>query len=321
MKLTNIDLLNFVNRIKLKPEQKRRYQAQIDNLVGAASDGIRAHGELKVLRVLQTGSWKKGTALRPRDGHALDIDLAFFLHVPEAAVDSLAGLHETLLNFLVAAYPNKKRDDFSPGHKTVGLVFRGSGLEVDLVPVVPLSPESEYVWQPSVSGFGTKFITSIDGQLRFVQALKERDPSWSSLVRMLKTWRNRQELDLSSFALELLAAHLLITMGPSKNIEDSVIRFFDFLARPGLPSIVFPQGRGAVASEAAYGLYLADPTYNPNNVLERMTSRDWAEIRAKAQDACEILPYAQAKRGRGETIDLWKEVFGPCFNVEPETEE
>lgn len=318
MKLTNTDLHNYVGRIKLTVEQKRRYQAQIDNLVTTASDGINAHRNLRVSRVLQTGSWRKGTALRPRDGHALDIDLAFFLALPEEAANNVEGLHETLLNFLVAAYPTKRREDFKPGHKTVGLVFKGSGLKVDLVPVVPLSSDPTYVWQPSISGTGAKFVTSIEGQLKFIQAIKERDPNWSSLVRMIKAWRNRQELELSSFAVELLSAHLLIKLGEGHNLEDAVIRFFDFLARPNMPSITFAGAKGQTWSGPPAPIYLADPTYNPNNVLERMTDEEWSEVQDKAQNACELLPYAQSKRRQRETIDLWKEVFGPSFNIEAE---
>lgn len=312
MKLANTQLLNFVQRIKLSADAKSRYRDQINNLVENAKKGIEEHKDLKVRRVLRAGSWRKGTCLRPRDGFQLDVDIVFFV---DGDPDQLDGLHDALLEFLLQIYPNKKREDFTGGEKTVGLVFRGTGLEADLVPVVRLDDASSYVWQPSSSGNGKKFVTSVEGQLDFTRSIRSDDPHYTARVRIQKAWRNRQELRLSSFAIELIEAYLLLRSGRPDTIEDGLIRFFDFLGRGSLPAITFPGARGRKQVDGAPA-YVADPTNNENNVFAYTSPAEWTEITEAAQEACELLSWAQSKAGKGETVDLWKRVLGPQFSVE-----
>lgn len=194
MELSNSDLLNFAGRIKLRQKKKSDYSGQVDNLISTVETGIKEHTDMHVTRVLRTGSWRKGTALRPSGDRALDIDIVFFLDIEESSAKEIQTLQDTMLDFLVKAYPNKKRSDFEGGEKTIGLVFRGSGLEADLVPVVPLSSKSDFVWQPSKKKTTSPFVTSIDGQLEFIRGVKEIDSNYTSVVRMLKEWRSRKEL-------------------------------------------------------------------------------------------------------------------------------
>lgn len=317
MQLTNQQFLAYVGRIKLTQEMKRKYKAQLDNLIDTVQDAIKDQTDIKVTRTILAGSWKKGTALRPRNEHPLDADLVFFLNVDEAAAEDIAGLNATLLDFLLKAYPNKKPEDFKAGEKTVNLVFRGTGLKVDLVPVVPLKKTPAYVWQPTTDPSPTLFITSVDGQLDFVVARKAANTNYTSVVRMLKAWKARKELEISSFAIELLVAHLDVTRGVLSSIEGSVIRFFEFLARDERLAVSFSGAAGAVPATSSPA-YLGDPTYNPNNVLSRMEGTAWDEVRAGAETAWETLEFARSKTGRGDTVVLWKEVFGSYFNIEEE---
>ena len=318
MKLTNTQLQNFVGRIKLTAEKKRKYTKQIQNLIDELRGKINEHTDMKVTRVIRAGSWKKGTALRPASDHPLDVDLVFFLDIDGAAAPEAESLQETMLKFLLEAYPNKKASDFTAGDKTVGLVFHGSGLEADLVPVVPLKSNPEYVWQPSKGGEGRPFVTSVDGQLKFCQDAKAAHSNYTSVVRILKKWKSYKELELSSFAIELIVAWLIQDGGAASNIEDEVIRFFEYLSRDEHCQMLFS---GAVGSEtgAVRGAgYLGDPTYNPNNVLGRTKADEWAEIQEAAEISWERLSTAQPAAAMGRTVQLWKQVFGPNFSIEAE---
>lgn len=318
MNLTNQQLLAYVGRIKLTQEMKRKYTPQIDNVVETVQGAIKDQTDIKVTRAIRAGSWKKGTALRPRGEHPLDADLVFFLNVDEANAEDIEGLNDTLLNFLLKAYPNKKAEDFKAGEKTVNLVFRGSGLSVDLVPVVPLKKTPTHVWQPTTGPSPTRFVTSVDGQLDFVGRRKSANTNYTSVVRMLKAWKARQELDISSFAVELLVAHLDISRGVVNSIEDSIVRFFEFVSRDERLAVSFDGALGTTPTAETVA-YLGDPTYNPNNVLGRIGDASWEEVRASAESAWETLEFARSKTGKGDTVVLWKEVFGPYFNIEEET--
>ena len=63
-------------------------------------------------KVLQAGSWRKGTALKPRDGQEIDIDLAVFLNVEEATKSDIAGLHSLIVSLLA--------DIVADGRQTLG---------------------------------------------------------------------------------------------------------------------------------------------------------------------------------------------------------
>ncbi|MFZ5480472.1 MAG: CBASS oligonucleotide cyclase [Myxococcota bacterium] len=319
MKLNNTQLLNYVARIRLTQAMKNTYARQIDDLVSELCGAIDEHTDMRVTRVLRAGSWKKGTALRPRAEHPLDIDLVFFLDLEESSAAEVSVLHDTLLAFLKAAYPNKSEDDFKGGQKTVGLVFRGSGLMADLVPVVPLKSDPAYVWQPSIEPGGGRFVTSVERQLEFVQQRKAANPAYSATVRMLKAWKARKELEVSSFAIELTLAHLDLTRGTATNIEDAALRAFEYLCRSTFPPILFPGAIGMATDEPGPA-YVADPTNNANNVLKRLDAAEWARVREAALAAWEALSFAQSKASQAETLELWKEVFGPRFNIEPPEE-
>lgn len=317
MQLTNQELLAYTGRIKLTRTMKAKYTNQIDNLVATVKAAIDDQEGVDVTRVLRAGSWKKGTALRPREEHPLDIDLAFFLDIEDSEQPDVAHLNEKLLRFLLKAFPTKDEDDFNEGEKTVNLVFRGSGLRADLVPVVPIEGSGEYVWQPTSAQNQPPFITSVEGQLAFVSDRKKDNPSYTSIVRILKTWRSRQELDFSSFAIELIAAHLDMNESVETGIEIAIVRFFEFTSRESPMIITFPSASGTISNHNT-AVYLGDPTYAPNNVLERTNSQEWEEIRANAETAWETLELARSRTGSTETLNLWKEVFGPHFNIEEE---
>ncbi|MFO0580031.1 MAG: CBASS oligonucleotide cyclase [Polyangia bacterium] len=320
MKLMDQQLEYYVQEVlAFRREDKRKYQEQIDYLKTCLDTAIRANSNLAVLKFLQAGSWRKGTALRPRDGHAIDIDLAVFLNVSEAKREDIATLHELIIDLLCKTYPTKPKGDFTPSRKTVGIEFRTSGLQVDLVPVIPIQEPAGYVWQPEVGGGGA-FLTSIEGQLEFIRRIKDQDPRFTKIVRLAKRWRNYGELKdlLSSFALELIVAFLVVDQGAAPTIEEGLIRLLLFIAQSGLSTLIsFPEAiRNIPASDAP--VRILDPTNNENNVTVRMTDDERKQIVDHATATLETLNYAQDVGRKGETIGLWKEVFGPSFSVEEE---
>jgi len=46
-----------------------------------------------------------------------------------------------------------------------------------------------------------------------------------------------------------------------------------------------------------------------------MTKPRWAEIIEEAEEAFDTLNFAQARNNEGDTIQEWKSVFGPTFNI------
>lgn len=312
MYLTNQQLQNFVGHITLLPSRKANYNNQIDSLKDEVIRAINGMDNTKVTKVRRAGSWKKGTVLKPRDGVALDIDLVFFVDVDKETSFDAEELRNEIIKALCIAYPNKRHEDFENGRKTVGIVFRGSGLEIDIVPFIPDCGNSSYGRQPRKKLNSGDFRTSVDKQLDFISSVKNKNAYFTHVVRILKHWRNYKEIELPSFAIELLVAHLINVGKIKKDLEQAIIIFFDFLAHEPKMIIQFPNAIGNVQGSPPV---IADPTNNENNTLETMSPIEWSEVVDMALHGFETISYARVVEEKGQTFSLWKEVFGPRFNI------
>ena len=187
MEYTNQQLNNYVNRIKLTQGQKASYAQQIDHLKSNISNAINNMENTKVIKAKRAGSWKKGTALAPKGDYPLDIDMVFYLNLEEQVSFDAKELREELIKVLCKAYPNKQKSDFTDGKKTVGVVFKGSGLEVDIVPFIPEKGNTTYGKQPRKKlNSDDDFKTSVDKQLDFTNKIKEKYSNFTDVVRILK---------------------------------------------------------------------------------------------------------------------------------------
>ena len=305
MQLNDQQLLNFVGRIKLPPEKKAACAGQIDALKDNVVKAINGMPDTKVTRVKRAGSWKKGTSLKPWGDNPVDVDMVFFVGVDDKTSFDAEDLRSHIIDALQKAYPQKSSADFTDGKKTVGFVFRGTGLEVDIVPFIPEKGNTSYGRQPRKKLHSGEFKTSIDKQLSFVVNAKGRWPLFAPAVRMVKWWCKRKDLELPSFAVELLFAHLL-NQGRVGNIEHALIEFFEFVSANPNMRVGFP---GAIGSLPAGAPVVADPTNNENNVLEKVSASEWKGVVDGARTAFETLSYAQQTESESKTDGLWREVF------------
>ena len=312
MKLNNTQLINFKERIKFSDEDKRKYQLQIDNLISSIQAKIDERTDTTVIKVLQAGSWKKGTIIKPLDETPIDIDLVFFLDIDFSNYSTFQEINKLMIPILKSIYPQKNSDDFWSNPKTAGLEFIASGLNVDIVPVRETNV-ADYVQQPDA--YNNKFFTSPKLQLKFISDRKIANSNFSTIVRILKKWKNFQGINLSSFAIELILSHLEIAYGVETNIEESLLRFFKLLGKKQFPTITFNAPYGTYKPDGSF-VYIADPTYNENNVTRYLTKNDWDLIREKANIAFDTLILSDEEEYNTPTISLWKELFGHEFNVD-----
>ncbi len=318
MMLTDTQIKVFVSKVlKLPPGKRAEYLRQVDYLIERFEKKVKEdESSFAVSKFRKTGSLRKGTVLKPRDGHGVDADIAVELDFPEEKRYDLDLLHDEIVELLVAVYPQKDAEDFKVQPRTLGIHFRESGLDVDLVPIIPVPGDPDYGWQPSSKGEAL-VKTSVPGQLAFIKDRNDADPRYRTLVRLLKRWRNHQELDhLRSFTIELLLAALQDDEGPAGRLEDGLIRFFRFVAQTELKEpISFPEN-GQVSGLPTDPVVILDPVNEENNVAARLTEEEREEIVEVATTAWETLSAAQYLTGKGETVEYWREVFGRSFVIE-----
>lgn len=319
MRLNNSQLGNFISRIKLHRNGMHKYRSQVETLRDRLEAKIKndTSNGMRVSRVLIAGSWKKHTILQPKGEDSVDVDLVLFVEGDDELKRDVNKLHDYVVQYLREIYPTKDEGDVEAEGKTkaIKIKFIKTGLEVDIVPVVP-DTLSTYVWQPERGG-GGRFITSIDNQLDANLEWRRRNASYTAIVRALKWWRNRQQLKpgLTSFTIELIAAYLDDNYGPQTNIEEGLIRFFQFVSGRSFPVITFS---GAINQVPRFTnpVFVADPTNNENNAASKLDNDVWKQVVEAANTAFEGLCIAQSSPTLGATTDEWTELFGPSFTIE-----
>jgi hypothetical protein len=317
MKLTDTEINFFVNnRLKLQSGKRSEYLAQVDTLIAGFKAKVDAHPDFGIKKFLKTGSLRKGTVLRPRDGFGVDADIAVFIKPTADSEFDLANFHQIIRELLISMYPSKKPEDFAIQPRTLGIEFHTSGLQVDLVPILPIDGPGDYGWQPSSRG-EAPVKTSVTKQLEFIRARKSSYYRFTALVRLLKHWRNYHELDdsLRSFTIELVVSHLQDIQGAASSLEDGLLRFFLYVAQSELREKIFFSENGTPTNLPADRVVILDPVNSENNVASKITDADCREIISKATEGWELLTAASNNNYQGETLEYWKQVFGRSFVI------
>lgn len=313
MSLTNTQLCYYdSNVLRLPADKRKEYHAQVDNLIAELSCSIRDKSEIKITKVVKAGSFAKFTILRKTTVDPVDVDVVFYISGRSVNQETLASLNETIYALLIKVYPNKDVADFEIQRKAATVTFVGSGISVDIVPVIEDETKPGYGWQFDIQD-GSKIQTCAPCQIQFVRDRKQRDKDFRTLVRLAKKWRNQAELKpLKSFLIELLMASILDKEGSAGSIEARFRRFLLYIAQSGLKEhIQFPENALPV------GVFddpvvILDPVYSQNNVASRISEEERCEIVEAALAAWETANFASTEND----LEIWKDIFGPRFKVE-----
>ncbi len=313
MALSNTEFRYYDSNILRLPTDKRtQYHAQVDRLVDELRKSVRDKTEIKITKVVKAGSFAKFTILRKTTYDPVDVDVVFYISGKDATKETLDSLSQTIYDLLIKIYPTKSVEDFEIQRKAATVTFVGTGLSVDIVPVIEDEARPGYGWQFDIHD-GSKMQTCAPCQIQFVRDRKTQDGDFRTLVRMAKKWRNYAEIKpLKSFAIELIMAHVLATQGKEGSIEQRFRNFLLYIAQSGLKDkISFPENTLPLGSFSD-PVVILDPVYSLNNVTSRISEAERKEIVAAAQEAWETANFASVENDNS----VWKEIFGPGFKVE-----
>jgi tRNA nucleotidyltransferase (CCA-adding enzyme) len=313
--LNNTEIRYYDSTVLRLPEDKRKeYHAQVDRLISALTKSVHEQSEIKITKVVKAGSFAKYTILRKTSEDPVDVDVVFYISGRSVDKESLASLTELIYDAMIKLYPNKSVENFEIQRKAATVTFIGSGLSVDIVPVIEDPARAGYGWQFDIHD-GTKVQTCAPCQIKFVRDRKDIDPDFRTLVRLAKKWRNRVELKpLKSFTIELIMAHVLAKNGKDGSIEKRFRDFLLYIAQSGLKEVItFPEN-GLVLPSFTDPVVILDPVCNTNNVASRISEDERKEIVAAALEAWETANFASME----DDIEIWKELFGPRFKVKEE---
>ena len=317
------DILRFAEgQVNMRESDVAAARQQAAGLREKLQKSIKEHpgSSLKMMRL--SGSLAKGTALRTIN----DIDVA--LYVKQDNFDDFPNFIKRLTKEMRSMYPNMDSSQIVSQSVSIGISFRGSGLDVDVVPIAyqgDASDDGSNANADKWDGFlrlsesGESLLTNIPKHINFIRERKERHPvHFRQVVRLLKFWVKQRKTEndnfkFKSFLVELLLAHLA-DKGAIRldDYVEAMADFFNFILRGGLDGVIAFCPLSATANSAA-PIRVFDPANPQNNVASvynQSNKRLIIEECARAADAIDAAIYAPTK---GKASYYWQKVFGPSF--------
>lgn len=310
------DLVRFAeDKVNLPKDKADEYRAQAGRLREKLEAYISDHPDFSLKKIQLSGSLAKGTALRSLN----DIDMAVYVSGSDAPHD-VKALLDYLAERLRKAFPNFTPDQVKPQTYSVTVSFKGSGLDVDVVPVL-------YAGLPDWRGDlisqddGSRLETSIPLHLEFARKRKKAQPThFAQVVRLVKFWarRMKQERDgfrFKSFMIEMILAKLCDDGVNFSDYPEALQAFFTYLAKSNLRErIVFEDYYPASSvGKLADPVQIIDPINATNNVARLYTAQNADDIVEAALDAGEAIDAALTAPNKELTVRYWQKVFGPSF--------
>lgn len=312
------EIIKFAeDRVNLPQEKALEYRAQARGLRERLETYLSEHPDFSLRRMLLSGSLAKGTALRSLN----DIDVACYISGVDAPSDTNALL-EYLAERLRKAYPNFKPDQVKPQTYSVTVSFRGSGLDVDVVPII-YSGSPDWDGDLISQDDGSRLMTNIPKHLAFVKRRRQNnDPQYAQVVRLIKYWvknikKEHADFRCKSFIVELVLAHLADRGTDLKDYPSAMLHFFNYVASSDLRKrIVFddyyPASKVGSFTER---VQIIDPVNPKNNVGSRYSAQQADTLVAAALDAGDAIEAARRAPTKQDTVRYWQKVFGPSFQA------
>lgn len=315
--VSHADILAFANeKVNLKQDDVAEYRKQVNNLRTKLETYIKEHPAFDVVKMLNSGSVAKGTALKTIN----DMDVALYVKKGSAPDDESTLLSWTEARLKEAYKGILKDDQFSIGHHCVTVSFRGSGLDVDVVPVLYEGDADDkgYLIPPSTGG---RVLTSITQHLKFTRKRKnDHKTHYRQMVRLVKWWARTQKNEregfrFKSFMTELLLAHLFDNGFDGSNYANGLFNFFSYIVRTRLSErIVFTDYHLASdAKDDGKPIQIFDPVNPENNVASLYSQADLNIIIDAAEEAVDAIAYARRATTKGEAVGAWQEILGTGF--------
>lgn len=312
------DIARFAqDKVNLPRDKASEYRAQARRLREKLDGYLSENPDFTLKKILLSGSLAKGTALRSLN----DIDLACYISGADTPHD-VAELLEYLADRLRTAFPNFSPDQVKPQTYSVTVSFRGTGLDVDVVPILY---DGDPLWYGRLvsQDDGSFLETSIPLHLEFISKRKKtQEQHFAQIVRLVKFWARRLKDEqpgfrFKSFMIEMILARLCDQKLNLSDYPEALQHFFTYVARTNMrEKIVFTDYyRASTVGWFPHPVQIIDSVNAKNNVASLYTGMEADAIVEAALDAGDAIDSALAAPTKQETVRYWRKVFGPSFQV------
>ena len=312
------DIVRFAQeRVNLPRDRASEYRAQARRLRERLDTYVSEHPDFTLKKMLLSGSIAKGTALRSLN----DIDLACYISGAEAPGD-VAELLDYLADRLRTAFPNFKPAQVQPQTYCVKVSFRGTGLDVDVVPIL-YDGDPDWYGELVNQEDGSFLRTCIPRHLEFIGKRKAaQQTDFAQVVRLVKFWageikRERPDFRFKSFMIEMILSRLCDEGLDFTDYPEALQHFFTYIARSDLrEKILFTDYyRARSVGQFHEPVQIIDPVNEDNNVAKLYSEAQADAIVDAALEAGDAIDAALAAPTKGETVGYWRKVFGSSFQA------
>ncbi len=312
------DIKTFAqDRVNLPKDKADEYRAQARRLRERLDTYVGEHPDFTLKKMLISGSLAKGTALRSLN----DIDVACYISGADAPSD-VPKLLNYLAERLRKAFPNFSPEQVTPNTYSVTVSFRGTGLDVDVVPIL-YGGDPDWYGNLVSQDDGSLLETCIPRHLEFIRKRKAaHDADFAQVARLVKFWaqrlkRENESFRFKSFMIELILAHLADKGVSFVDYPEALQHFFTFVARSNMREQIafsdyYPLSAIGSITEP---VKIIDPVNAKNNVSSLYKTTEADAIVDAALDAGDAIDAALAAPTKQETVRYWQKVFGSTFNV------
>lgn len=316
--IDHAEIVRFAqDKVNLPKDKADEFRAQARRLRERLETYLQEHPDFSLKKMLVSGSLAKGTALRSLN----DIDVACYISGADAPGD-VPKLLNYLAERLRRAFPNFTPDQVKPNTYSVTVSFKGSGLDVDVVPIL-YSGNPDWYGNLVSQEDGSFLETCIPRHLEFIRKRKQaHDADFAQVVRLIKFWaarlkREQEGFRLKSFMIELILAHLADTGQDLSDYPEALQTFFTYVAESNLRQlIVFADYYDAsTVGSCKDAVNIIDPVNAKNNVCKLYTTGHADAIVDAAIDAGDAIDAALHAPTKQDTVRYWQRVFGPAFQV------
>lgn len=305
------------DKVNLPKDKADEYRAQAGRLREKLEGYISDHPDFTLKKMLLSGSLAKGTALKSLN----DIDLACYISGANAPTD-IKALLEYLAEKLRKAFPNFSPDQVKPQTYSVTVSFRGSGLDVDVVPILYYGDPNWYGNLVSQED-GSFLETCIPRHLEFIKKRKAKQQThFVQVIRLAKYWVKYMKAEnpgfrFKSFMVELIMAKLLDQGKDFSDYPEALQHFFTYLATSNLEELIFFTDYYAASEVKNFTdpVRIIDPVNAKNNAAKLYTKAQANEIVGLAIDAGDAIDAALAASTKEKTVYYWQKIFGPSFQI------
>lgn len=312
------DIAKFAKeRINLPKKKADEYRAQAGRLREKLENYLNEHPDFSLRKMMISGSLAKGTGLRSLN----DIDIACYVSGADVPSD-VPKLLDYIAEKLRKAFPNFTPDQVVPQTYSISVKFKGTGLDVDIVPIL-YKDDPQWYGELVSQDDGSFLSTSIPLHLEFIRKRKkQQEIHFSQVIRLVKYWakkekRERPGFRFKSFMIEMILSHLSDNGQNFSDYPEALQSIFTYVATSDMREIIAFNDYydSSSISELNDPVKIIDPVNSENNVATLYTEEQADMIVDAALDAGDAIDAALSAPTTQETLYYWQKVFGSSFQV------